>query len=67
MIKASPDLYETLIFTRPVTNGPLTAIGATSITVRASRENAVTDLIYLAAGVAVLLLFAAYAALLKRA
>jgi hypothetical protein len=49
-----------------VTNGPLTVIGAISVAIRSQREKTVLDLIYLAAGIVVLLLFAGYAALLRR-
>ena len=38
-----------------------------SVTVPSSEEMAVSDLIYLASGVVVLLIFAGYAALLRRA
>ena len=38
-----------------------------SVTIRPTGEKAVSDLIYPAAGVIVLLLFAGYAALLRRA
>jgi hypothetical protein len=51
---------------RSVTNSPLSVKGRISVIIRSLRENAVTDLIYLAAGVAVLLLFVGYAALLRR-
>jgi hypothetical protein len=38
-----------------------------SVTIPSSKEMAVSDLIYLAGGVVVLLVFAGYAALLRRA
>jgi hypothetical protein len=51
-----------------VPNGALTPIPGISIAfLSLQRENAVSDLIYLAAGVGVVLLFAGYAALLRRA
>jgi hypothetical protein len=49
-----------------LTNGPLSDKGSINVIIRSLRENVVTDLIYLAGGIAVLLLFVGYAALLRR-
>ena len=46
---------------------PLRPCRLPSVTLSVLRENAVYDLLYLAVGVVVLLLFAGYAALLRRA
>jgi hypothetical protein len=51
-----------------VPNGALTHIPRISVTIPTLwRENAVSDLIYLLAGAGVVLIFAGYAALLRRA
>jgi hypothetical protein len=55
-----------LISLNPVPNSPLTVIGSISVAIRSQREKRVLDLIYLSGGVVVLLLFAGYAALLRR-
>jgi hypothetical protein len=61
------NLYESLINVRAVPNGALMLFASISVTVPSSEEMAVSDLIYLASGVVVLLIFAGYAALLRRA
>jgi hypothetical protein len=48
-------------------NGALTLLGRIPQSSSKPEEERMTDLLYLAGGVAVLLLFAAYAVLLKRA
>ncbi len=52
---------------RSLRNGALTANRPIPRSSSKTWENRMTDLLYLAGGVAVLLLFAAYALLLKRA
>ncbi|HEY2753079.1 hypothetical protein [Phenylobacterium sp.] len=52
---------------KPVTNGPLSGIGGTSVTIHPWSEIAVIDLVYLLLGVGVLAAFVGYAALLRRA
>jgi hypothetical protein len=51
---------------RPVTNGPFSGIGSTSVTIHLWSEIAVIDLVYLLLGLGVLAAFVGYAALLRR-
>jgi hypothetical protein len=60
-------LYRTLISVKAHRNGPLSVNARISGPIDARREDNVSDLIYLALGVAVLLVFAGYAVLLRRA
>jgi hypothetical protein len=55
-----------LIQINAVSHGAVTKFKSIGVTVSAVREKVVSDVIYLAAGVVVLLVFAGYAALLKR-
>ena len=48
-------------------NGPLTLVGGTACAIDQRAGGVMSDLIFLAVGVVVLLLFAGYAALLRRA
>jgi hypothetical protein len=59
-------LYESLIQISAVSHSALTKFASIGVTVSAVREKVVSDVIYLAAGVVVLLVFAGYAALLRR-
>jgi hypothetical protein len=59
--------YKSLMPIEVITNGLLMSFSRIPLSSLNQRENAVTDLLYLAAGVAVFLLFAGYAALLRRA
>jgi hypothetical protein len=48
-------------------NGPLTLVGGTACAIDQKPGGVMSDLIYLASGIVVFLLFAGYAALLRRA